>query len=227
MMKIPEGGPSAMKTEKPKRYWALYRACMQKEIYTFIHSKKSALIVFSSVLMPYLTLLTEGFGATEDMEYVLLAFLHIGAFAGVIQYIGDSTITDRVRKTFLMFHNMGIPFFMILLAKLTFSLAYLAFYFLGSLPITYSVLTLEVIMMSVLLALAFGMLTFSIVMLVFDPNSLLLTMYLPLLASFGLFMVYFNIPGLLGKGILVLLITAICSFCIHLVLKSKRLRYNL
>jgi len=227
MMNIPEGGPSAMKTEKAKRYWALYRACMQKEIFTFIHSKKSALIVFCSVLMPYLTLLTDGFGATQDMEYVLLAFLHIGAFAGVIQYIEDSTITDRVRKTFLMFHNMGIPFFMVLLAKLTFSLAYLAFYFLGSLPITYSVLTLEVIMMSVLLALAFGMLTFSIVMLVFDPNSLLLTMYLPLFVSFGLFMAYYNTPGLFGKGLLVILIATISALCLHLVLKSKRLRYNL
>ena len=161
---------------------------MQKEVFTFIHSKKSALIVCCSVLMPYLALLTDGFGATQDM---------------------------------------GILFFMILLAKLTFGLRYLAFYFLGSLPITYSVLTLDIIMMGVFLALAFGMLTFSIVMLVFDPSSLILTMYLQLFISFGLFMVYDNTPGLFGKELLVLLIATISSLCLHLVLKSKRLRYNL
>jgi len=181
----------------------------------------------SVVPMLQLVVLNERKAVLIRANTQLLAFFHIGAFAGVIQFISDSTITDRTRKTFLMFHNMGIPFFVMLFAKLTLSLGYLALFFLVSLPITHSVLTLSVITMSVLLALTFGILTFSIVMLLFDPSSLILTTYLPVFVSFGLFMVYYNTPSILGKGIFVVLIAAIGSLCLHLVLKSKRLRFNL
>lgn len=213
-----------------KGFLRIYRFCLQKEVRGLLKSKAS-LWLLAGIFFPCILLLPPGLEFDKwlihDSKLAISFIFVIGAVAGPVHYMWNSTTMDRLRRTSVLFFNLGISFWYSLLAKLTICLVLFLLYLTCSLIILAQYLTIPLVFMGLLGTLLYALFEYAVVMMVRDFNAILITIYGPLFLVAGVVLLFAWISDILLRGVFLLGIVALVCYCLATTMKGKRLRCNM
>lgn len=200
----------------------LLKLAIKTEFKWLQNSKKTIFFTILGSLISLMIFIPGAFSPKTNLEFATIYFLLLGIAASFGQYFLDSTYKDIQNKINIFYSNLNISIAFLFIAKIIFCIPlFLLFIFINLF------LSIKVSILSTLIFITYTfnviIYTYLIVTYFFKPNSVFLSLYIPLVFTASL--AYFSAKIGINYMNLILQITCILLgvFSTKIIFKSKKI----